>query len=113
VKDIFVRLEADNKGARFFIDFQHKDAEVRALVWEQLGELKMLLHSELGEDLIWHDSFYKEDGSEISRVELRLDRGSLYEKTTWPELLGFFKSSLVRFDSFWANCFDIFKALED
>ena len=113
VKDIFVRLEADNKGARFFIDFQHKDAEVRSLVWEQLSELKILLQAELGENLIWHECYYKEDGSEISRVELRLDRGSLYDKTSWPELLGFLKSSLISFDSFWANCFDIFKALED
>jgi len=77
VKDIYVRLDADNKGARFSIDFQQKDAEVRALFWEQLGELKNLLQSEFAEEIIWHESFFKEDGSQISRVEVRLEQGSL------------------------------------
>jgi hypothetical protein len=113
VKDIFVRLDADNKGASFCLDFQQKDAEVRALFWEQLGELKKLLQSELGNNSIWHESFYKEDGSQISRVELRFDKGSLYDKSTWPEMLEFLKESLLAFDRFWTNCFDIFKALED
>lgn len=113
VKDIYVRLDADNKGARFSIDFQQKDAEVRALFWEQLGELKNLLQSEFAGEIIWHESFFKEDGSQISRVEVRLEQGSLYDKSTWPEMLRFLKEALLSFDRFWTNCFDIFKALED
>ena len=113
VKDIYVRLDADNKGASFSIDFQQKDAEVRAIFWEQLTELKLLLQSEFEDELIWHESFFKPDGSEISRVELSIGGGSLYEKNTWPILLPFLKECLLAFDRFWTNSFDIFKALED
>ena len=113
VKDIYVRLEADGKGARFFLDIQHKDAGIRALFYEQLTELKTLLTNELAGELIWKESVFKEDGSPISRVEMRLEKGSLYDKTTWPEMLGFLKNALIGFDSFWSQCFDIFKALEE
>ena len=113
VKDIYVRLDADNKGATFAIDMQQKDDDVRAIFWEQLTELKMLLQGEFGENLIWHEHFYKPDGNQISRVELRLENGSLYDKSTWPILLPFLKENLLAFDRFWSNCFDIFKALED
>lgn len=113
VKDIYVRLEADNKGAYFFIDLQHKDEEVRMLIWEQLTELKVLLQNEFTKELIWHPRFYKEDGRQICRVEARFEGGSLYDKSTWPDLLGFLKSKLLAFDRFWAQCFDIFKELED
>lgn len=113
VKDIYVRLDADNKGATFAVDFQQKDAQVRAIFWEQLTELKMLLQSELGDDLIWHESYYKPDGSQISRIELRFEGASLYDKSTWPIILPLLKESLLAFDRFWTNCFDIFKALED
>jgi len=113
VKDIYIRLEADGKGARFFLDFQHKDPGIRALFYEQLTELKTLLTLELGEGVIWHEKTFKEDGSAISRLELRLEKGSLYDKSTWPEMLVFLKESLLSFDSFWYQCFDIFKALEE
>ena len=43
VKSIFIRLEVDSKGARLCFDIQHKDDELRAIIWEQMTELKMVL----------------------------------------------------------------------
>ncbi len=113
VKDIFVRMYTDHNGATFSIDLQHRDKGVRELMWEQLEEFKMLLESELGEELIWHENYMLPNGMEISRVEVKLQQGSLFDKSTWLEILSFYKRNLLGFDTVWANCFDIFKALEN
>jgi hypothetical protein len=113
VKDAYVRMEADNKGARFGLEFQHADAEIRYLFWEQLEELKALMESEMGDALVWHRDFYKPDGTHVCRVEQRLDDGNLYDKSTWPVLLVFLKENLLAFDRFWANAAEVFTALED
>jgi hypothetical protein len=113
VKDAYVRMEADNKGARFGLEFQHADAEIRYLFWEQLEELKALMESEMGDALVWHRDFYKIDGTTVCRVEQRLDDGNLYDKSTWPVLLVFLKENLLAFDRFWADAAEVFAALED
>jgi len=113
VKDAYVRMEADNKGARFGLEFQHADAEIRYLFWEQLEELKALMESEMGDALVWHRDFYKIDGTPVCRVEQRLDDGNLYDKSTWPVLLVFLKENLLAFDRFWADAAEVFAALED
>lgn len=113
VKDVYVRMEADNKGARFGLEFQHGDADIRYLFWEQLEELKAMMEGEMGEDLIWHPDFYKPDGAQVSRVEVRLNQGNLYDKSTWPVLLVFLKENLLAFDRFWADAAEVFTALED
>ena len=112
VKDVYLRMEADGKGARIAIDLQHRDPGIRGLFWEQFGEVKLLLQSELGEELIWHEEYTRTDGTVISRIEKRLDEGNLFDKTTWPVLLPFLKENLLAFDRFWGDVFDIFTNLE-
>ncbi len=50
VKDIYIRVDADGKGARLTFDIQGKDAGVRQILWEQLYELKAVLEAEMGTD---------------------------------------------------------------
>src|SRR5690554_7121783 len=47
VKQIYIRLHAETKIARFSIDIQDKDEGVRMLVWEQFEELKKVLEEEM------------------------------------------------------------------
>ena len=113
VKDVYVRMEVDNKGARLCLEIQHADRDIRYLFWEQLEELKALMESEMGHELVWHRDFYKIDGSSVGRVEKVLHEGNLYDKSTWPLLLGFLKENLLAFDRFWDDASEIFSALED
>ena len=113
IRNVYVRMEVDARKAVFCIDIQHKDEGMRQLFWEQFTELKGLLTEALGDDLVWHEHFYKADGTAISRIEKVLPQGSLYQKETWPELLGFLKKQLLAFDGVWADVYDIFKALDD
>lgn len=40
VKNVYIRLQADGKGARLCLDIQPKDDGIRAIIWEQMTELK-------------------------------------------------------------------------
>ncbi len=112
VSDVYLRMEADGKGARISLDLQHRDLEIRELFWEQLLEVKALLQAEWGADIYWDENYEKTDGTIVSRVEKRLNQGNLFDKTTWPVMLPFLKENLLAFDRFWGDAFDIFKNLE-
>ena len=113
IRNMYVRMETTGKGASFALDLQHRDEGLRQLFWEQLTELKALMQDAMGDDLVWHEAYHKMDGTVISRVEKTLETGSIYDKSTWPELLGFLKAQLIAFDAFWADVYDIFEQLDD
>ena len=48
-KDIYFRMQADNKTASIAIELTHKDAGIQQLYFEQFAELKKLLEESLGE----------------------------------------------------------------
>ncbi len=49
IRHLYFRMQADNRQARIAIELNHPDAGIRELFWEQLRELKTLLHETLGE----------------------------------------------------------------
>ena len=112
IRGVYVRMEADKRGVTFNIDVDHKDPDISEMLWAQFVELKNVLEAELGDEVIWHERYQKEDFTEVSRIQLKREGGSLYDKSTWPELLAFLKTCLIGFDAFWSMCFDIFKTLE-
>jgi hypothetical protein len=52
-KDIYFRMQADNKKASIAIEVTHKDEGLQALYFEQFQQLKTLLHNTLQEEWIW------------------------------------------------------------
>ena len=85
------RMEADKHGVSFNIDVDHKDEDIREMIWAQFQELKKVLEAEMEHELIWHERYQKEDFVEVSRIQISQEGGSLYDKSTWPKMLGFFK----------------------
>ena len=113
IRSMYVRMDVTNHGACFAIELQHRDPEIRSIFWEQLVELKLLLRDALGDGLVWQQHLTKADGTQVSRVENCIATGSIFDKSTWPALLGFLKAQLIAFDIFWADVYDLFKALDD
>lgn len=112
IKDLYFRMEADNKVARFSIDFQHSDPGMRALFFEQMEEFKLLLHNQMGFDLIWEDYYIVDGRKEISRIYIEKHGCNMFIKDNWPELFDFFKPKMIALDEFWQDVKEIFKALE-
>ena len=52
-KDIYFRMNADNKKASIGIELTHKDEDIQALYFEQFQQLKKLLHNALQEEWNW------------------------------------------------------------
>lgn len=102
VKDLYIRLHADNKKVGLSLDFQMSDPDLRALFWEQMEELRTVFESEMGE-CQWKEKEYLETGHELARVVLFKEKVSVFNKQTWPEAFLFLEQKLLAFDSFWSD----------
>ena len=113
VKDVYIRLEVDNRGAKVCIDLQHRDKEIRALFYEQFTELKAVLHSTIGEELIWEPvCFLEETDKEVSRIYTQLQYKNIHRKEEWGDIFRFLEQYIVPIEEFWADYRDIFIELE-
>ena len=107
VKGIFIRLEADGLGARLCMDIQPKDDGIRALIWEQMGELKRVLESTMNVVTHWEENYTLKDGRTISRIHWSTNDGDFYRKDDHEKLYSFLKSRLIEFDQFYQEFKDI------
>lgn len=113
VKDIYIRLETDQHGARLCFDIQTKDEGIRAILWEQMTELKKVLEQEMSWETIWIEHLTTKEGKSISRIEWRNDELSFYNDEDWIFIRQFFAQRLLEFDRFYQEFKDILIALAD
>lgn len=108
IKDLFVRFIVDNRHIYFSIELQHEDKEIRALVFEQFEELKKLLETEMGDELIWQSQHFKMNGEEISRIYDVLEDAKYINRDNWKGIFEFMSGKIKAFDSFWYDWKDTF-----
>jgi len=113
IKDMYFRLDIDTKKASVSIDFQHKDDSIRNLFYEQLIELKTVLHNSIGDDWVWEEFCFNEFGQPVSKVQIVLENVSIYNKEDWQNVFYFYEKRLLGLHGFWVDFKDIFKQLED
>jgi hypothetical protein len=102
IKDIYFRMETTGKSAFIAISIEHKDPDIQQLYFEQLLEMKDLLHSTLGETWDWQ-LHAEVDGKVVSRTSKTLDGASVMNRDHWPDLISFFKPRIIALDAFWEN----------
>jgi hypothetical protein len=112
VKDIFFRLNIDNKSATFSIEMQHKDEGLRELFFEQFKELKVVLEDNIREELIWEQKAFNQNNQPISGIFCDLNNVSIYNKDDWQSIFQFFEKRMVGLHTFWVEFEEIFKDLE-
>ena len=113
VKDIYIRMEVDNIGARLCMDIQPKDDGVRSVLYEQMTELKKVLESEMSWETSWIEKYHTKEGHVISRICWQVDGLDFYRDEDWPQIMEFLKARLVEFDSFYQEFKDILIALAE
>ena len=111
VKHVQFRLHADQRRATIGIELTHPEAAVRAVFYEQLEELKGLLHEAVGEVWRWEPEATDEHGRAFSRVYQELAGVNLFERDDWPRLISFFKPRLIALDAFWSEAQYAFEGL--
>lgn len=110
-KNIYFRMNADNKKASIGIELTHSDPEIQQLYFEQFNELKKLLHSALDEEWNWTLHTTDEYGKTISRIYTELYGVNIFKKEDWPRLISFFKPRILALDEFWSSAKYGFEAL--
>ena len=113
VKNIYIRMEVEGRGVRLCMDIQPKDDGVRAILFEQMTELKNLLEKTMSCETIWLEHFTTKEGSTISRIMWENNNLSFYNDEDWPLIVDFLSHQLVEFDLFYQEFKDILIALAE
>lgn len=110
-KDVYFRMDADNKTASVGIELTHKDAGVQALYFYQFTELKPALQAALEEEWTWLPHTRDEHGRVVSRIFTSISPVSVFKKEDWAQLISFFKPRITALDSFWSTAKYVFETL--
>ncbi|SFQ44175.1 DUF4268 domain-containing protein [Parafilimonas terrae] len=110
-KDIYFRMQADNKKAYIAIELTHKDAGLQALYYEQFEQMHALLSNALNEEWTWQLHTNDEQGKCISRIYTELYKVSIFKREDWPLLISFFKPRITALDEFWSTAKHVFETL--
>ncbi len=111
VKNIFIRLEANAKNAQIYLELNHADDGLRALIYEQFLELKPLFEQAAGKDWEWQAQTQNTDYKMVARITASLKACNIYQQQSWPQLIQFFKERLLALDAFWCDVKPIFEEL--
>ncbi len=107
IRFIYIRVDADESGARLCFDIQAKDEGVRAIIWEQMHELKRVLEHEMGTSGVWLENCHSESVPSFNRIVWERSDLSIFREEDHPEIFAFLKDRLVHFDQFYDNFKDI------
>jgi hypothetical protein len=110
-KDIYFRMNADNKKASIAIELAHKDTGVQELYFQQFEQLKKLLNSVLPEKWTWLLHTRNEHGAVVSRIYTELNGVSVFKREDWGTLISFFKPRIMALDEFWSTAKYSFEAM--
>ncbi len=100
INSIYLRLETDKDSVRVCFDIQHKDAEIRSIIWEQMIELKKVLTDEMG-DGNWNEKAFNSSLPEFCRISWELNDVRYLNSTDKEKIFLFFEDKLVSFDRFY------------
>jgi hypothetical protein len=105
IKQIFLRLETNKSNVRVCFDIQFKDAGIRSIVWEQMGELKKVLNDEMKEDGVWEEHFWNDTIDDFCRIYWEKSDLNYLDKNNKQAIFNFFEDKLICFDKF----YDVYK----
>ncbi len=105
--DLYFRLETNKNSIRVCFDIQHKDKDIRSIVWEQMGELKQVLINEMEEEGIWNEHHFNEFLPDFCRIYWGKEGLNYLRENDRQAIFEFYEDKLVRFDRFYDTYKDI------
>ena len=113
VKDIYIRLIADNKEVSLCFDIQPKDDDIRSILWEQMTELKVVMENEVGKATFWNEDHHELNGRIVSRICWEITGLNFYSVKDQSKIKEFLKEKLIRFDAFYQEYKEILISLAE
>lgn len=102
VPGIYFRMDADQEQASIAIVLSHADVDLQRRHYDQLVQLKNMLHTSLAEDWLWQPLIPDEFGKTISKTGKEITGVNINRTEDWPELISFFKPRIIALDEFWS-----------
>ncbi len=108
VKHMYFRMDADKKKASIGIELKQADDELRKDYYGRLLQMKAVLEEEMGEEWVWEEDSFDEDGRPVSRISTSIDSVNIFNKADWPAMISFLKPRMLALDNFWWQVKDLF-----
>jgi hypothetical protein len=112
-KDVYIRMHVDTKSAGLFFDIQPKDEGVRAILWEQMNELKKVMESTMQMKGEWIENLTLTDGRIISRIAWTHSGLNYLKSEDHADIYLFLRDTFVAFDTFYQEFKEILINLTD
>ncbi len=100
-KHVYFRMDAGTRTALISIELTHPDHKTRHLFYERFVSLKNIFHDHVHGDWHYEKDTEDEDGKIISRISRKKENVNILDKNCWPEIISFFKPSIIELDAFW------------
>lgn len=111
VKNVFFRMNAEQKFATISIDITHGDEETRKLFFEQFVAFKKIFSAAVKEDWDWNLRALNEYGVPLSQISTTVYDLSIFNQQNWPALISFLKPRIIALDQFWTDVKPVFEDL--
>ncbi|WP_418512034.1 DUF4268 domain-containing protein [Corallibacter sp.] len=109
IKGVSFKFYFDTKKALVALDLED-DLENRITYWERLESLKRLLLNDFLPNAIFEDTYFLDNGKEISRIYVPYNhKVSIHNKDTWQEVMVFFNETMSAFEDFYMTYEDVIK----
>ena len=102
IKNIFFRMDADNKHAQIAIELAHPDPLQREHYYQQFEQLKSMLKEITGEEWYWEKDKADEQGKSYSSIGIQLKDVNIFDTNDWPAIISFLKPRIIALDKFWS-----------
>ena len=103
IKGFSFKFHFDTKSALVALDLED-DLENRINYWEKLMSLRSLLKENYLPEAIFDETYYLDNGKEISRIYVPLEsKVSIHNKNTWREVMEFFNETMSSFEAFFED----------
>ena len=107
LKGLSFKFHFDTKSALVALDIED-NLENRINYWGKLVALKHILKNEYIPNLIFEEECFLDNGKDISRIYLPLDKSvSIHNKGTWQVVMLFFNTNMVLFEAFFEDYKDL------
>lgn len=106
IKDLSLKFHVDNKKAMVLLDVESRDDEKRAAYFGKLQSLQSLLEIDFGDDFIFEEDHYLENGKAISRISTTRNGLSLSRREDWEAIFSFFADRMNALETFFLEYAD-------
>ena len=109
IKGLSFKFHFDTKKALVALDLEC-DLEQRIEYWNKLLSMHRLLRNDYLPEVIFEETYFLENGKEISRIYVSLDQKvSIHNKNSWQEVMIFFNETMSKFETFFNDIKDLLK----